>query len=278
MRAHLIKRFGFFLLGIVLLYAPLALLVRLLVFLTDSPYVADVHRVCLRMPVEWMAQPWMYPTMIEQPLHLVPILVLPAMALFLGPLFCGWMCPPGMFTEFLGRLVPDRLKVDLSGRLDPAPIRYGVLAGMMIVPFAGGHVCCAFCNFTMMQNLVSAAFGDFHGLAYWWSFTIITFTLWLFVLGLFTKGGRGWCNFLCPAGALMGLAHAIGARLGIGRSVRIDPDKCESCNACVSACPAWSISIASPAKINPHSCNACMDCVHVCPNGAIEYCRSKAVS
>ncbi|HUT53427.1 MAG TPA: 4Fe-4S binding protein [bacterium] len=270
MRAHLIKRFLFFMLGIVLFYAPFALLTRLLLHLLDSPLRADVHRICLRMPVEWLLQPWMYPTMIRQPLYLVAALLLPATAFFLGPLFCGWVCPAGQLPEWTGRIVPDRLKLDLAGRINPSPIRYGVLAGTLLAPFAGAHLCCAFCNFGMMQNLVSAAAGEFTGLLHWASFSIITFALWFFILGIFMKGGRGWCNFICPAGALMAIFHAVGARAGLP-AVRIDPKQCDQCGRCASDCPAWAITRHSPPALNLHACNACLDCVHVCASGAIHY-------
>src|SRR4030042_270110 len=52
MRRHLVKRFVFFLAGLVLFYAPFALLTRLLIHLTHSPLAADAHRICLRMPLE----------------------------------------------------------------------------------------------------------------------------------------------------------------------------------------------------------------------------------
>ena len=275
MRKHLINRLAFFLLGILLFYAPFALLVRLLILVTGSPLQADCHRVCLRMPVMWAFQPWMYSTMLEQPAYLLGVLVLPATALFFGPLFCGWLCPAGSLPEFLSRLLPDRFKLDLSGKINPAPARYGFLVGMLLAPFLGGNVCCAFCNFTHMQHLVSAATGNVRGLAHWASFTVVTFILWLVILGVFVRGGRGWCNFLCPAGALQGLAHALGARLKFGRRMRIDEHACEGCKTCVSACPAWAISHDRQATINSHACNTCMDCVHVCPHGAIRYQRTK---
>ena len=75
MTRHLIKRFGFFLLGIVLLYAPFALLTRLMVWATQTPLISDAHRLCLRMPIQWLFQPWMYPTLAKQPMYWVAILV-----------------------------------------------------------------------------------------------------------------------------------------------------------------------------------------------------------
>ena len=101
---------------------------------------------------------------------------------------------------------------------------------------------------------------------------MISFVLWFVVLGLFTKGGRGWCNLLCPAGALMGLSHALGIRLRVGRSVAIDRTLCRNCKSCVSSCPAWAISTQDEtAQINAHACTGCMDCTHVCANDAIAY-------
>jgi ferredoxin-type protein NapH len=272
LRPHWRQRIAFSLLGIVLLYAPFAVLTRGLLWLTGTPLLPDAHRICMRMPIQWLGQPWMYATMIEQPMYLGSVLVLPAIALFVGPLFCGWLCPAGGITEYLSRLVPSRFQIDLSGKVNPVPVRYGFTIGMMGASFIGANVCCSFCNFTYTQNLISAVFGDFTGIAYWASFMVAGFVLWFFVLGLFTRGGRGWCNFLCPAGALQGLTHSLGRWLRIGRSVQIDHSLCRNCKMCVSTCPTWAISRnEDTTEINIHGCNVCMDCAKVCEHHAIAY-------
>jgi ferredoxin-type protein NapH len=274
---HWLRRIGFAVLGVILLYAPFALLTRGLLWLTGTPLLPDAHRICLRMPIQWLSQPWMYGTMIEQPLYLVAVLVLPAMAVFTGPLFCGWLCPAGGITEYLSRLMPTRFQIDLSGKVNPTPVRYGFTVGMMGASFVGANVCCSFCNFTYTQNLISAVFGDFTGIAYWASFMIVGFVLWFFILGLFTRGGRGWCNFLCPAGAVQGLGHALGRWLRLGRSVQIDTHACRGCKSCSSVCPAWAISTKDEeSKINIHQCNVCLDCTKVCSQDAIAYRANKA--
>lgn len=269
---HWLLRFGFMGIGVLLLYAPFAYLTRLFLFVIDKPHNADVHSICMRMPIQWLMQPWMYGTMFETPTYLVAVIFLPVMALFLSPLFCGWMCPAGSMTEFLSRIVPPRFQIDLSGRFSAVPVRYGFTLGMMAVTFVGGNACCSFCNFTHAQNLISAVFGDPFGLTYWASFSVVSFGLWFFVLGLFTRGGRGWCNLLCPAGALMGLFHFIGVKLGLGRSVQINRTLCSDCQLCKPNCPTWAIQgNAEGTAINPHACNGCMDCVKICPTQAISY-------
>ena len=266
---HLLFRLMFFFMGILLFYAPFAYLTRLLLYLTDSSLTADAHRICLRMPFEWSLQPWMYPVMVKNPLYLVGLVLLPIIALFLGPLFCGWLCPAGSMTEFLSKLVPSKVKLSLGGKINPSPIRYGVLLAMTLSPFLGGYICCTFCNFTMMQHLVNAVTGNPYGLTAWASFTIITFVLWFFVLGIFLVGGRGFCNFLCPAGAMQGLFHFLGRKVKYSRGISIDKKRCENCNTCVTECPAWAIS--KEKVLNRHACNLCKDCLTVCPNDAIVY-------
>ena len=101
---------------------------------------------------------------------------------------------------------------------------------------------------------------------------IVGFVLWFVVLGLFTKGGRGWCNFLCPAGALQGLTHSLGRWLRLGRSVQIQQSQCRGCKTCLSVCPTWAISEKEDTmEINSHACNVCMDCTKVCSRNAIAY-------
>jgi ferredoxin-type protein NapH len=270
---HWARRFIFFLIGIVLLYAPFALLTRLILWVTNKPHVADAHSICMRMPIQWLGQPWMYGTIFSDPTYMVAVLFLPAIALLLGPLFCGWICPAGQLTEFISRLVPPRFQIDLSGKVNPVPVRYGFAIGMIGVAYIGGNACCSFCNFTHTQNIINAATGRFLGISYLASFAVVSFVLWFFVMGLFTKGGRGWCNFLCPAGALMGLAHYAGVKLKISRLIKIDRAACTNCKACAANCPAWAISTDKerPSEINYQGCNTCMDCANACPAKAIHY-------
>jgi ferredoxin-type protein NapH len=270
---HWAVRFGFFLLGILLFYAPFALLTKLILLIAGKQYTGDVHNICLRMPIQWLAQPWMYSTIFSDITYMVSVVILPVSALFLAPLFCGWVCPAGQMTEFLSRLVPPRFQIDLSGKVNAVPVRYGFMLGMMGISFIGGNACCSFCNFTHAQNLISAIFGDTLGISYLASFSIVSFILWFFVLGLFTRGGRGWCNFLCPTGALMGFTHWLGAKWKISRLVKIDRATCTNCKTCASNCPAWAMSRdkEKSVEINYHACTACMDCAKTCPVKAIKY-------
>jgi ferredoxin-type protein NapH len=275
--ANRLKRLGFFGLGLVLFYAPFALLVRgfgaVFPASTAGTSIADAHGACLRMPLGWLTQPWMWPTLGSSPIAWLPIAILPLAAVAAGPLFCGWLCPAGAVPEYLSRAVPDRLKFDFKDRVDIVPLRYGFFAGILFVPFVSSSICCSLCNFNQMQNLVSGVFGNFSGFAYFSTMGVIAATVWIVPLGLFTKGGRGWCMFLCPAGTMMGFASWASAKLPWGLRVRSNGSSCTGCGTCEDVCPMRATTAVedAPPTINRHLCIQCQDCVSACPSGALEY-------
>lgn len=240
-------RLGFFFVGLVLFYAPFALVARLggLLFPGTMPatWVSDVHVSCMRMPVGWLTQPWLWGALNTNPLYYVPIVVLPLAAVAAGPLFCGWLCPAGAFPEFLSRLVPDRFKWDPKKTVEITAVRYGFFAGFLIVPFVAASICCSFCNFTWMQNIVSGMTGNVLPWLYVSTTGVVTLILWIFLLGIFTKGGRGWCLFLCPAGSLMSLVSGATSKVRWLPRVRHEASTCTGCSNCAEICPVRAIDV-----------------------------------
>jgi ferredoxin len=74
-----------------------------------------------------------------------------------------------------------------------------------------------------------------------------------------------WCRYLCPYGALMGLA-ALASPLQIRRQ----PDKCIDCAKCAKACPSH-LPVDTKIQIHSAECLGCLECVAVCPaEGALD--------
>ena len=85
----------------------------------------------------------------------------------------------------------------------------------------------------------------------------------LVVLSLMVK--NFWCRYLCPYGALMGIA-ALLSPLRIRRHEKL----CIDCAKCAKACPS-QLPVDVLVTIRSAECLGCMECVNVCPaEGALD--------
>lgn len=180
----------------------------------------------------------------------------------------------GIFPkELLLKVKPDIImiyKINWSKYVDITPIRYGMLTGYMILPFFGGLLACNYCNFYLFDLFTNYfIWGYFISLT---STLIITTFVWVIILGLFTQGGRGYCNFLCPVGAVQNLIHALGCKFDFVSRINIDKTKCIGCQKCSKVCPMESIKIVqNKAQTNVYNCIICEECVYNCPVKAVSY-------
>jgi len=271
------RRYLFFLAGIFLFVSPFALLARLSYWAMGNVSKPSIHSTCLRMTVEWIFSGRLLLAILGDPLY-AAVIALPVLAFFFGPLWCGWLCPAGSIPESLSRLVPSKAKIDLNGKINPAAVRYGYFGGFafLAVSGLGFTVCCYWCNFAVMEKIVEDIlllnFGDLGIWAY--STGIITLIVWLVILGVLLKGGRGWCNFACPIGAIQSLAHAAGSRLKSTFKISYDRSKCDDCGLCMKTCPTWAITRSENSmKVNRHVCIVCKECVVACSREALSYSR-----
>jgi len=251
--------------GIILLLPPLAAIVQL---------TADVNfcgRWCPRMFFVWregMTMTAYLMGFVRSYMGVALVVTILATTLAFGRYWCSHLCPVASPLELGSRLVPSGLKLDFSKT--PAPsFRYAYLSVFMIVPAIGlGSLCCSYCNFAAVPRLFAAPFsqGD---LTYFLRFQgMVNLGLLLF-LGVFAKGGRAYCNLLCPIGALDAISNRIGAKFG--RRIRIDQTKCTHCGECSKVCPTWAIDTQGATTINQLSCMPCRLCQSTCATEAIYY-------
>ena len=277
---HLYLRFGSYLLGFLLFYTPASIFVRLFYGAQGQHLTGNVcDSLNLRMGAGALLKPEFWERVIAAEPRSLGIFVVILVAFFLGPLFCGWLCAAGAVSESLSRLVPARFQIDIAGKVNAGAIRYGFLAGFVTLPFFGLATGCAYCNYRLLDYLgIAMTAGFIPALS---STYFVVIALWLVAGGLFMKGGRGWCNFLCPVGAVQNLFYGLGTRLGFTFKLKYLPEKCKSCPNCVEVCPMRAISMAAPGQwptgrgpgvlVNPHSCITCNQCIAACPHGALTY-------
>lgn len=271
-RSYLYRRGAWYIFGLILFYAPFALFNRGLNLLFGQGKDGDIHGTCLRMPIGDLLS--------GKGLDLmsvwgVSVVLLLSSAFLIGPFFCGRLCAAGAFTEYLSRLWPDKWKIDWSRIVNPAPVRYGFLAGFVIAPLTTGSVSCAFCGYGFFERMLTGGFwGDVGVMS---STVILTGFLWFGLFGILTKGGRGYCNFMCPVGAIQSFVHSVGAIFGFTYKLKYDKTKCVSCASCVKACPMGALKKAEDNKIqyNIHHCITCRQCTAACPTSAICYGRGE---
>ena len=224
------------------------------------------------------------------------ILVIVA-TVFLGRVFCGWVCPLGTLNNMVGSIKKGRPKtsrvnwhrfkyyilifllvsslfsLQLTGIADPISllIRSFSLAVYPLVSYATSAAFDAFYN-ANIPFLVSASefiysvlkkiFLPFQQPFYLQS-ALVGF-LFLLVLGLNLVEKRFWCKYLCPLGGLLGILSRYAF---LKRSISED---CNDCGACANLCQGSATPDQKGSWKNTE-CLYCMDCDDICPQNAVRF-------
>ena len=85
----------------------------------------------------------------------------------------------------------------------------------------------------------------------------------LFVLAW--RGGRTYCNTICPVGTVLSFI----ARFS-WLKIRFDSDKCRNCSLCTKNCKASCIDFKTHS-VDYSRCVVCGDCIESCKFGALSY-------
>lgn len=187
---------------------------------------------------------------------------------FLGRFWCSHICPIGGISELGSRLIPNGLKIRFSN-VPASPVRYGYLAAFFLLPALGvGSLCCSYCNFATVPRFLGASFSQADMAFFLRNAGLVNLGL-LIGLGFLTNGGRGYCNLLCPVGALDALSNWLGGKFG--RRIRVVGKNCDGCGLCRDVCPVWAIDVDGKARIDQLSCFPCGLCMKACPRNAIAY-------
>ena len=259
-----LKRAAGYLLGFALLYSPFELYRRFLEKVLNVQPAFLPHAFCPRIPTAEIFTGGFFDL---NSLMIISTLIFWLLGLIFGPFFCGRLCIAGYFSESLSRLVPNKYKIEWEKYVPVTPVRYGMLLTYMLLPLWYGFYPCAYCNFYFFDTLTSILLGAAI------SFTVpllVSCLLYIVLFGLFTKGGRGYCRFLCPHGAMQSFWFTIGVKLGLAAKVKINNDVCIKCGHCVNICPMRAMSFNNGAvKNNTNLCIKCGLCSNSCPRKAI---------
>ncbi len=179
-------------------------------------------------------------------LFLIPTLA----ALFVGRIFCGWVCPLGAVQEVLGlwsrkkSIVPEA--VDRSLRY----LKYLMLLGLVALAVLGIRFHWVFYDpfkviFTGTGTWIAIGLAVFFGVS-----SLVIY--------------RPWCRYVCPLGAVLALASMAGLAMK-----KADQNKCVGCALCVKTCPLGAIRVKDGNAQFTGECIRCGDCSAICPNDAL---------
>ena len=177
-------------------------------------------------------------------------------AVFVGPAFCGWICPFGTVQEFFsflgrkifkkrfGKILPSKLERILEY------FRYAVLAAVIYLT-------------AVSAKLIFQDVDPYYALFQFWTGEVAVSALIILgvflVLSLITE--RPWCRFACPYGAFLGLTNLFRIL-----PIRKNSSKCISCSKCDRECPV-GINVSEKTVIRDHRCISCLKCTSdaACP-------------
>ena len=199
-------------------------------------------------------------------------LVTLALTAFLGRFFCGFICPLGTLHQAVGWLArrgqAAAQKVAANAFSPWQAWKYYLLAFFLALALLGSlqtglldplPLVYRSLNLALLP-LVDAPLSGYRAYASLW----LLGAIFMAVLALNLLRPRFFCRFLCPLGALLGLAASLSPwRLGKqGRAA------CGECRLCEEFCEG---ACRPSAEIITGECVLCLNCLDRCPSGRITY-------
>lgn len=173
--------------------------------------------------------------------------------------FCSWLCPLGTLSEWLWQGGREMLGRTLAlPRWADVPLRG--LKYILLSLFAYVVVTMPPIEIRRFLDSPYGLIADVKMLDFFRDMgqpTAIVIVV-LVVSSLVVK--NAWCRYLCPYGALMGLASLVAPA-----RIRRDASACIDCGKCTRACPSL-LPVAKLASVKSPECTGCLECVTACPS------------
>ena len=237
----------------------------------------------------WMAKIQFVPALLAVNVGVIAFLVV--LTLVFGRIYCSVICPLGVFQDGIAWLRTHKNKKAYSYHKEMKWLRYGVWVLFVVCLVAGVHVIVSLlapysAYGRMVQNLLQPIYLWGNNLFAHWaeragSYAFYSKEVWLksvsslviavitlVVVGIMAfKGGRSYCNSICPVGTTLSFL----SRFAMFRPM-IDPEQCVRCHSCERKCKAQCINITKEEVSIDHSrCVDCFNCIDSCPKGGLKY-------
>ncbi len=172
--------------------------------------------------------------------------------------FCGWICPIG-FVSNLAEEISRKLK---TIRVTPFWINLPLLTLKYFLLCFFSYLILWEMDIKSIDGFIRSPYNivsDAKMLDFFMAPSNITIGVMIFLIIISFFMRNFWCRFLCPYGALLGIA-ALLSPVHIHRK----KETCIDCKKCEKNCPT-DIKITKKISIHSPECIGCLECVEVCP-------------
>ena len=239
----------------------------------------------------WMARVQFLPALLA--LNAVVLVALVLLTLVFGRIYCSVICPLGVMQDVLSHLNRKKNRFTYSRAL--TWLRLVMLAVMAVAIIAGlGSLMALLAPYSSYGRIAGNLLQPLYiwcnnGLAaiaeHYESYAFYSKEVWIkslptFLIALVTfvviavlawRGGRTYCNTICPVGTVLGYLAKFS-----WLKVYFDADKCRSCSLCSKNCKASCIDFKSHT-VDYTRCVACGNCLSKCNFDALHYGHPKSL-
>ena len=240
----------------------------------------------------WLAKIQFWPAFYALNIGVVAVLVV--LMLVFGRIYCSVICPLGIMQDVVSWLHGRRKRNRFTYSKEKKWLRYGMLGVFIISAVAGinaivsllapyssyGRIASSLFKpvYEAGNNVLASIAEHFNSYAFYsvdvWMKSLHTLIIasvtFVAIVILAWRGGRTYCNTICPVGTILSFL----ARFSWFK-VRIDSSKCVNCGLCTKNCKASAIDFKNH-KIDYSRCVVCGDCLGKCHKGALSFTSGRA--
>ena len=222
-------------------------------------------------------------------LNILALLSLLLLTLLFGRIYCSSICPMGVYQDIVVRLSDRKSRKKYKYKKGRNILRWSIVAALTVSSLFGFTLLPALLDpygafgrivthlfrplFLAGNNLLVTIATSFNNHTFYkvniYSFsftaTIIAVITLLTIGYIARRGGRTWCNTICPVGTILGFI----SRFSLFK-VRFINENCNSCGLCAMKCKASCIDITN-REIDWSRCVTCFNCIESCNRDAIKY-------
>ena len=233
----------------------------------------------------WLAKIQFLPAVLA--LNVIVVAVVVILTLLLGRIYCSVICPLGIMQDIIARLNRKKNRYSYSG--EKRVLRYAVLVVFVVLLVVGLGAFAALLApyssygriaenllrpvYLFGNNILASIAEHFNSYAFYhadvWIKSLPTFIIAavsFVVIGyLAWRGGRTYCNTICPVGTVLSFF----ARFSLFK-IYFDEDKCRKCSKCSKNCKASCIDYKN-MTVDYSRCVTCGNCLEQCSFDALHF-------